>query len=203
MKFKNFLSKNQANIIGFMTFFVVFISLSEKHSSSISFVFSFLFAMIVYLFFNISGKILEKRSEINSQPKNTLGATEIDVKGNEMLQAGINSQNLSQFIDILNQRTDINGANTPVLSEEVSNMEDINKSELATNVRAYASIKDAINYGWEFTKKIGYFNEMPIFEIAKLNNQLYQYEGLTQPQNMRVSANQRVFGQFKYKLLEE
>lgn len=71
------------------------------------------------------------------------------------------------------------------------------------DIRAFASIDEAREHGWEFGETIAHFGGHPVPRTARFQGATYLYDGLS-PERMMASvpSTQRVFGRLLYKLSE-
>lgn len=107
---------------------------------------------------------------------------------------------LVRSVEYLNKHADMTGQPIPRLPAGLSEVAGSRSSTMAAKVRAYASVEDAQSYGWVFSNKVGVFNDQPIFQTAKLDDQEWEYDGLaSEVLTASVPADRRIFGQLRYR----
>lgn len=122
----------------------------------------------------------------------------------EQMISSNSPESLVKVVKYANQKSDATGQATPELPAGLSGIMGDHARELASQVRAYASVEDAQSYGWNFFEKIGVFQGDPIFRWARLDQKLWEYDGLTGANlSSVVPSEQRVFGRLRYKQQDE
>lgn len=73
----------------------------------------------------------------------------------------------------------------------------------ARDIRAFASVQEALEHGWEFDEPIAHFEGEDIPKMAWFNGDAYAFDGLA-PDHIRgsVPASHRLFGRLSYKIVE-
>jgi hypothetical protein len=108
---------------------------------------------------------------------------------------------VSEAVQIANAQTDESGQPSARLPAGLRGMFPGSQTELAKQVRAYASVEDARSYGWTFEEQIGVFADLPIFRWAVLGEGRWEYDSLTADYaNPSVPADRRLFGRLRYRL---
>lgn len=109
-------------------------------------------------------------------------------------------ESLVKAVEYANERSDAVGQRTPFLPAGLSSLMGERARDLASQVRAYASVEDAKSYGWKFYEEIGLFNAQPICRLAVLDGQEWEYDGLMGASHTAaVPSDRRVFGRLRYK----
>lgn len=70
-------------------------------------------------------------------------------------------------------------------------------------IRSFASIEEAVSYGWVFGDTVANFGDQPVPRSATLNGVSYKYDGLAPDRLLgSVPLNKRVFGRLLYLQIE-
>lgn len=73
----------------------------------------------------------------------------------------------------------------------------------ARDIRAFASLEEAVSHGWEFSEPVAHFEGEDVPKTARFNGKSYTFDGLS-PDQMRgsVPPSHRLFGRLSYKVVE-
>lgn len=78
------------------------------------------------------------------------------------------------------------------------------KRDMFGLIRVFASPEDAKNHGWSFQEEIGTFQGAPLYRLALLDGQTWEWDGLSgNVFSPLISDHIRMFGQLRYKKIEE